>query len=70
MKINVRLIKRDISDRKLTWRRSVFCEVATGFEVSFISLSDLKVLILKSTEALKLIVIKPSMNTTSNVRVT
>jgi hypothetical protein len=65
----VTLIQRNILDKKLTWRRSVFCEVATGLEVSFISLSDLKVLMPKSTEALKLIVIRPSVNTTDNVRV-
>jgi hypothetical protein len=56
-------------DRKLKCRRSVFCEAATGFEVSFISVLDLKVSMLKITEALKLIVVRPSMNKTGNVRV-
>jgi len=56
-------------DRKLTCRRSVFCEAATGFEVSFISISDLNVSMLKITEALKLTLVRPSLNKTGNVRV-
>jgi hypothetical protein len=39
----------------------------TGFEIPFVPISGLRALMMKITEALKLIVIRPSMNKIGNV---